>query len=134
MGIRLKIFSGFLILSLMLAVAGTWSIRELNNIGMSVQRFLDENYRSIDAAKVMLESLEREDSGLLLLLLGQRKEGMDIIEEADKVFTKAFEIARSNITIPGEEAYVKTVEETYQGYKELWTMAMSGDKGSGDLS
>ena len=71
MGLQFKILSGFFILVLMLFIAGLWSIYELNSIGSSVQSILDENYTSIHAAKRMKEALEREDSGVLLLLLGK---------------------------------------------------------------
>ena len=120
MGIRAKIMSGFLILATMLLVAGAWSIYELKNIGISAQIILDENYKSIDAAKVMIEALEREDSAVLLLLLGKRDEGMDILKVADGNFQKALEIARNNITIPGERNYVDAIEKSYASYRKLW--------------
>ena len=71
MRLRLKILSGFLILAFMLSIAGIWSIYELQSIGTSVQQLLEDNYKSIDASKIMLEALEREDSGILLLLSGK---------------------------------------------------------------
>ena len=61
MGLRTKILSGFLILTMMLVVAGIWSIYELTRVGTSVQRLLDDNYKSINAGKMMIEALERED-------------------------------------------------------------------------
>ena len=60
MGLRLKILSGFLILVVMLIIAGIWSIYELRTVGSSVQKLLDENYRSINAAKRMILALERD--------------------------------------------------------------------------
>ena len=69
MGLRFKILLGFLILALMLFIAGVWSIYELNSIGSSVPKMLNENYQSIHAGKKMIESLEREDSAILMLLL-----------------------------------------------------------------
>ena len=78
MKIRTKILLGFLILAVMLAVAGAYSIYELTTIGTSVQKLLDDNYKSINAAKMMIEALEREDSGVLLLLSGKWKQGREI--------------------------------------------------------
>ncbi|MBS3731428.1 MAG: hypothetical protein KGY42_00860 [Desulfobacterales bacterium] len=66
---------GFLTLAIMLAVAGAFSIYRLKTIGSPVQSLLDDNYRSINAAKKMTTSLEREDSGILLLLSGKWKGG-----------------------------------------------------------
>ena len=61
MKIRLKILLGFIILAVMLIVAGVFSIHELTDIGASVQHLLDDNYQSINAAKIMIEGLERQD-------------------------------------------------------------------------
>jgi HAMP domain-containing protein len=120
MGLRLKILSGFLILTMMLVVAGIWSIYELNRMGTSVPRLLDENYKSISAGKMMIEALEREDSAVLLLLSGKWEEGRSILESGDELFQKAFTIAQHNVTIPGEGAYVDEIEAKYKAYKDLW--------------
>lgn len=120
MKLRLKILSGFIILALMLSIAGVWSIYELKSIGTSVQELLSDNYKSINASKMMTEALEREDSGLLLLLLGNWQEGRKIISSADSLFQDAFIIAANNITIPGEQLYVDSIRIAYQAYKELW--------------
>lgn len=120
MGLRFKILSGFFILVVMLFVAGLGSIYELNSIGSSVQAILDENYKSIHAAKKMKEALEREDSGILLLLLGKWKEGRKIINTADSLFEEEITIAYSNITIEGEKAYLDSIKSKYANYKKLW--------------
>jgi len=133
MGLRMKILSGFMILTIMLFVAGVWSIYELRTIGTSVQGLLDENYKSINAAKTMIVALEREDSGVLLLLSGNWAEGRTILQSADSLFQKGFTIARSNVTIPGEDAYVKTIASKYQIYKNLWLKPIVGTKYEKDL-
>lgn len=120
MGIRLKIFSGFMVLSLMLLIAGLWSIYELNTFGTSVQSFLDDNYQSIHAAKVMKEALEREDSAILLLLLGKWEEGRDILKSADNLFNQKLKFASTNITISGEQERLESIKLKYAVYKSLW--------------
>ena len=119
MGLRSKFLSGFLILAAMLVVAGVWSIYELKNIGQSVQTLLDENYRSIHAAKSMTEALERQDSALLLLLLGKEEEGRSILASAEESFSQAFVVAQNNITIPGEENIIGTINSAYNAYRQL---------------
>lgn len=128
MGLRIKILSGFLILAIMLCVAGVWSIYELRSIGTSVQGLLDDNYKSINAAKTMIEDLEREDSGVLLLLLGRLKEGRSIIDPADISFQKGLQIAEGNITIPGEKTLVEEVKSKYIAYKGQWTRPIVGTR------
>jgi CHASE3 domain sensor protein len=133
MGIRAKMFAGFLIMAVMLLIAGAWSIYELNNIGISVQKVLDENYKSINAAKSMIEALEREDSAILLLLLGKREEGRDILRSADEAFQTAYETAQSNVTIPGEQELIDAISRTYDRYKKQWSRPIVETAREGDL-
>ena len=134
MGVRAKILSGFLILAVMLFLAGAWSIYELSKIGTSVQKLLDDNYKSIDAAQLMTEALEREDSAILLLLSGNWKEGREIIKSADLSFRKAFQTAKNNVTIPGEKACLDEIEKTYRIFKRLWDKPIVETKREGNLT
>lgn len=133
MGLRTKMLLGFLILVVMLLVAGVWSIYELTTVGTSVQRLLDDNYKSINAGKMMIEALEREDSGVLLLLSGKWEQGRAIIESADNLFQQGFKIAQSNVTIAGEGAYVDEIEARYKAYKELWIKPIVDTSKEGNL-
>lgn len=126
MGIRVKMLLGFLILAVMLFIAGAWSIYELSTIGASVQSLLDDNYKSIKAAKLMDEALEREDSAILILLSGKWKEGRLIIEPADDQFQKSCRIAENNITISGEKEILLEIRSKYKNYKELWSKPIVG--------
>lgn len=134
MKLRLKILSGFFILALMLSIAGVWSIYELKSIGTSVQELLEENYKSINAAKSMIEALEREDSGVLLLILGKWQEGRRIIASADSLFEDAFSVAANNITISGEEQYIDSIRVSYSSYKSLWEKPIVDTRKEGNLS
>ena len=134
MGLRVKILSGFLILSLMLLIAGLWSIYELHFLGASVQKILDENYQSIHAAKNMKEALEREDSAILLLMLGKWEQGRQILGSADSVFKENFDFANSNITIPGEEERLRQISATYKIYKGLWERPIVDTDKEGNLN
>ncbi len=133
MGLRAKIFSGFLILTIMLGVAGLWSIYEFRRIGTSVHNLLDDNYKSISAAKMMVESLEREDSAVLLLLLGRWEEGRTILSSADDSFDQAFKVAEGNITIQGEKSYIDEIRKKYANYKSLWERPIVGTRNEGNL-
>ena len=120
MGLRFKILSGFVILALMLAIAGVWTILELKSTGFSIQAILDENYQSIFAGEDMIEALEREDSAILLLLLGKWQKGREQLMAADSVFMEKLDFAYSNVTIPGEKTSLDTIKQRYTNYKKLW--------------
>jgi len=134
MGLRAKMLLGFLILTIMLLVAGVWSVYELTTAGSSVQKLLNDNYKSINAGKMMVEALEREDSGILLLLSGKWERGRSIIEAGAKLFQKGFTIAQSNVTIPGEKAYVDEIEAKYKAYKDLWIKPIVDTSKEGNLN
>lgn len=134
MKLRMKLLMGFLILSGMLVVAGIWSIYALGSLGQSVQGLLDDNYRSIRAADQMLQALEREDSGVLLLLLGRWEDGRQIIDLAHVSFQEAFDKAAQNITIPGERSYIDRIEETYRSYQQLWSRPIVDTEREGNIN
>lgn len=134
MRLRVKVLSGFIVLALMLSVAGVWSISELNDISTAVQDLLSDNYKSIDASKTMLEALEREDSGILFLMLGKWEEGRDILRLADAQFQNGFQTASNNLTIPGEDAYIAAIATRYAEYKSIWERPIVDTPREGDLN
>ena len=133
MGIRTKILSGFLVLACMLLIAGIWSVYELQMIGSSVQNILDDNYKSIQAAKKMDEALEREDSAVLLLMLGKWQEGRRILNSADSLFQSNFALALKNITIPGEAGHLEKIQSGYTIYKAFWKRPIVDTQREGNL-
>ncbi len=134
MKLRMKIMSGFLILVIMLALAGIFSIYELTTISSSVQSLLDDNYKSIDASKKMIEALERQDSGLLLLISGEGTEGRKMIEKADTEFQSALDIAKNNLTITNEIDFIEDIDFKYQTYRALWADPLANPSGDHDLT
>ncbi|MCF8219166.1 MAG: MCP four helix bundle domain-containing protein [Bacteroidales bacterium] len=131
--LRLKIFASFFLLIAMLAIAGTISVLEFRWLTNSVHGLIHDNYKSIEASKSMIEALEREDSGVLLLLLGEWEEGRNIIKSADKEFDKSFKIAKNNLTEKNEGQYIKSIEERYNRYKEQWKRPIVGTAKQGDM-
>ncbi len=133
MGLRLKILSGFFVLALMLAIAGAWSVYEFNAIGSSVQNILDDNYQSIYASKIMKESLEREDSAILLLLHGKWEQGRSILSSADSLFINKLKFAENNITVPGEKEFLRQIIKDYAEYKKLWERPIVDTEREGNI-
>jgi hypothetical protein len=134
MKLRMKIMSGFLILVIMLALAGVFSIYELMSISSSVESLLDDNYKSIIAAKKMIEALERQDSGLLLLISGERGEGRKMIEKADAELLSALDVAKNNLTIPNESDFIEDIESKYKTYMSIWADAVENPSGDYDVA
>jgi len=70
MEIRKQILLGFIFLGVFLTLTGIWSVYELRFFGKTVQKILDDNFKSINAANKMTEALEREDRAVSLILTG----------------------------------------------------------------
>lgn len=110
--------AGFMLLASLLLVAGAISVYEFTNLSNSVNSLIEDNYKTINATQSMLESLEREDSGILMLLLGKWDEGRAILNSADSSFRSALNIAMGNQTEKDEDIFVAAVNKSYLIYKE----------------
>ena len=128
-----KILVGFFLLIIFLATAATISIYEFIQFSDSVEALIEDNYTTIQASRNMLEALEREDSGILLLILGEWEEGRRVLKLADDQFQSAFDIAKNNITEPGEADYIKNIETQYSAYKLIWQRPIVDTDKEGDL-
>lgn len=117
--LKVKIFSSFMLLVLMLLIAGVMSIWELNKMNSSFTNVIDNNYLSIEHALKVSYALEREDSGILMHFLGDIDEGANVINSADSTISASMIEIKRNATEPGEEALIKTIEEEYTKYFAL---------------
>jgi len=133
MNLRMKILSGFVILALMLMIAGVWSMWELSKVGVSVKNILDENFESIETGKNMVSLLEEEEAGILLTLQGQWDKGRNLISESDKKFERKMNYAFSKITIDEERTKLETVKNKYVKFKTLWEEPLANKGGRESL-
>lgn len=116
--LKIKIFLSFLLLVLMLVIAGVMSIMEFQKLGNSVNKVLKNNYQSVESAKVMLDAIEREDSGILMWMLGETEEGEKNIQRSDSMMKSAIINAKQNITEKNEDLYVEEIIKGYNLYNE----------------
>ncbi len=133
MKLKGKIFFGFLILALMLFIAGAWSIYQLNNISGSVSEVLSENYKNIHSARTMLDALEREDSGILLLHIGNWEKGSEILRIGDSIFVSNLKQIKGSHISEKENDLIREVEAEYLSYKNIWKMPIVGSKKQRDI-
>ena len=132
--LKTKLLAGFMLLVSLLIVAGSISILEFIKLSSSFSSLLSNNYKSIEASKQMLDALEREDSGILLLLLGEWEKGRSITTDADNSFLSALEIARNNITEDNEQQLISAIDEQYTSYKLKWIKPIVDTQKQGDIS
>ncbi len=108
-----KILLGFAVMILILAGVVGWSIYNFEILSNAINDILVENYRSIKASDSMVESIERQDSALLLLLRTPEEQGQEIFRRNEKEFYSWLARAEDNITIEGEGEILEKISDKY---------------------
>ncbi|HRX84379.1 MAG TPA: ATP-binding protein [Phycisphaerae bacterium] len=93
------------------------SVANLVVLGRATDAILSENYRSILAAENMVDELERQDSAILLILLGDADAGTAQFHASEAVFLQWLARAKDNITIAGEADLVNAIESDYAAFR-----------------
>lgn len=124
--LRKKILLGYGIALLLLAVVFVLSFVNLQRLGRASEAILSENYRSILAAEHMVNALERQDSGVLLYLLGDREQGVRQFRENQADFQQWLGRAKDNIRIEEEPAVLARIDSTYADYLVAFTALVQG--------
>ena len=120
MSLRTKLLLGYLIFVAALLSLGAWSALRLHDMGTVSRRIISENYDSVIAAQDMKESLERQDSAALFLLLGQHDRAIRQRNEHHARFDAAFQKAANNITESGEPEVIDTIRHERDNYYQLY--------------
>ncbi len=121
MTLKKKILVGYGVAFALMGLVIVWAITNLVSLGKATDAILSENYRSILAAENMVDALERQDSGLLLIFLGDTEKGITQFRENEAVFLEWLARAKDNITIRGEAEVVQSIEADYSAYRKQFS-------------
>ncbi len=117
MTLKKKILLGYGVAFAFMSLVIAWAVLNLVSLGKASDAILRENYWSILAAENMLDALERQDSGVLILLLGDTRKGTAQFRESEAVFLQWLARAKDNVTISGEAELVQSLEAHYARYR-----------------
>jgi CHASE3 domain sensor protein len=131
MRIKYKLFAGFLLINLMLIVAGAMSIYELLQLRNKTISTIDANYIALNRLNTMLKAVETEDKSVLLLLLGQWEDGRKQLSKADSTFRATYREARSHVS--GNIA-LDNIGKQYTNFKHIWEMPIVDTRKEGNLT
>ena len=124
---RQKIFIGYGASLILVILILAWAMFMILRLGRASESILRENYRSIQAAEHMIDAIERQDSAVLLFLLGYREQGLKEFRENETAFLQWLGRARDNITIAGEKDIIDPIESNYSRYvKEVYGLHLMG--------
>ncbi|MGD9825733.1 histidine kinase dimerization/phospho-acceptor domain-containing protein, partial [Desulfobacter sp.] len=124
MTLKKKILTGYGVAFSLMGLVFVWSVANLVSLGKASDAILNENYKSILAAENMVDALERQDSGILLIYLGESETGTSQFRENEALFLQWLARAKDNITITGEADLVREIEAGYRAYRygfSQWT-------------
>ena len=99
-----------------LIVLGGLSAWHLWRMSALSERIIAENYNSVVAAQDMKESLERQDSAGLFVLLDRWDRAVPQLREHRARFDAAHQRAAANITEPGEAEVVNAIGRNRDAY------------------
>jgi signal transduction histidine kinase len=116
MSVRSGLLASFLVFVMALVVLGAWSAWHLRELGGASRRIIADNYDSVVAAQDMKESLERQDSAALFILLGEGARGQAQLREHRARFDRSFQRAAHNITEQGEREVVAGIDALRKEY------------------
>jgi signal transduction histidine kinase len=116
MSVRSGLLASFLVFVMALVGLGAWSAWHLRELGSVSRRIIADNYDSVVAAQDMKESLERQDSAALFILLGEVERGRAQLEEHRARFDRSFGRAANNITEPGEREAIAGIDALRKEY------------------
>ena len=116
MSLRKKIIIGYGIAFTLLVLVLFWAIVNLYQLGKASNAILKENYRSILAAETMINSLGLQDSAILLMLHGEKNDGLVQFRRNESIFLQWLGRAKDNITIEGEDRIVDSLEKAFNEY------------------
>lgn len=111
-----KFAAGVLVPLVITLIVGGWAIFNFMDLANAINAIMTDNYRSIRAGENMMDSLERQDSAHLLLVLGQIDQGREFFHENEVAFLTWYGRASANVTVPGEQDVIDRISEEYQKY------------------
>jgi NtrC-family two-component system sensor histidine kinase KinB len=119
--LKRKILIGYSVAFALMGLVVAWAVVNLVSLGKASAAILRENYRSILAAENMVDALERQDSGILLMFLGEAEKGITQFHEHEAVFLEWLARAKDNITIHGEAELVQSIETDFATYRQKFS-------------
>lgn len=121
MMLKQKILIGYGIAFTFMFLAVVWAIVNLVSLGDAADIVIVENYRSILAAENMINAIERQDSGIMLIFLNDAHKGVTEFRKNEAEFLKWLARAKDNITIEGEAKLVQNIESEYASYRQQFS-------------
>ena len=134
MSLRAKLLIGYLVFVAALLALGVWSVWRFRELSHLTRLIVTENYDSVVAAEEMKDSLERQDSAIVLALTGQDERASTQLREYRERFDAALNRAANNITEPREPEVIEAIRRDRDAYYRIVDSFLAGVKSSSAVS
>ena len=126
MNLKKKILIGYGVALTLMGLVVTWAILNLWSLGETTNAILHDYYRSILAVENMQDALGRQDSGILLMFMGDIEKGISQYRENEILFLEGLDRAKKSITVQGESEVILELEKLYSDYQKQFIVLTSG--------
>jgi NtrC-family two-component system sensor histidine kinase KinB len=116
MNLKKKILIGFGFAFTLMGLVATWAIINLWSLGKTTDAILRDYYQSILAVENMVDALGGQDSGILLVLMGDIEKGISQYRQNDRLFLEWLGRSRESIAVAGERELIHAIELRYKEY------------------
>lgn len=131
MSLKKKILIGYGVAFTLMGLVVCWAIVNLWSLGKTTDTMLRNYYRSIQAVENMQDALGRQDSGILLMLMGDVSRGESQVRDNGSQFLKWLDRAKESIFVAGESEAIEAIEVEFLEYQRQYRLLSgSGSKGS----
>lgn len=117
----------------MILLVGLISVFNVYKLGRSIDGLITDNYKSIDAAKSMDNSIEKQEKAVLKYIQGRYEEGVNLFYEGNDEFSEIFHAEKNNITEPGEGDLVEVLNKDYVDFVKMFANLQEFSKNHSDV-
>jgi NtrC-family two-component system sensor histidine kinase KinB len=122
MKLKNKIGIWYGVVFILMTTVVAWGIFNLVSLGKATDAILRQNYRSIIAAEKMVDAIERQDSGILRMFLGDTEKGISMFHDNETEFIESLGDARDSMYVKGEEELNRLITAYYEGYRKQFSL------------
>ena len=122
MNLKKKILIGYAVAFTLMGLVVTWSILNLWSLGKTTDAILRDYYRSIVAVENMQDALGLQDSGILLMFMGDVERGLNQYRSNETMFLDWLDEAKASIAVPGETEVIHAIHDQYNAYRHQFTL------------
>ncbi|SHO52295.1 sensor histidine kinase [Desulfopila aestuarii] len=126
MNLKKKILIGYGVAFSLMGLVVTLAIFHLWSLAKTTDEILRDYYQSILAVENMVDALGRQDSGILLMLMGDVDKGIAQYSENETLFLEWLGRSKDSIAVQGESEVVHDIEVNYSEYRSIFSELSNG--------